>query len=277
MRGHLLVLAGLLATLAVSSADARPVTQRFEAQAYGIFTVEPDGRVSEVSLPEALKPPLRGLYENAIRGWTFQPIEIDGQRVRALGHMQLDLYMDVSGTSLVSAGITKVQFIDPPSPSASVPEEGGQSWGMYPPPYPESLLRRGLGGRVEVLVETDESGRVNRAATRGGVLYARAKGIKPGTVRSAFSEFAQASERAAKHWTVSGCQGRCIVPVTFQVQDRSGGMSFWKPVIDVPFVPQPWVLEGESPTMLSSSGVSYSTRFRLDGPTEAVELFREEG
>jgi hypothetical protein len=243
MKGILPPLAAALALLLSAPVPARAVLERFEAEARGTLTIEPDGRVSEVSLSEALKPPLRALYEDAIRAWTFQPVEVDGQVVRALGHMRLDLYMEIRGSALVSAGITKVDFVDPPS-GATGPRPGERR--LTPPRYPPSLAARGMGGRVELLVETDAAGRVTRVATRGGVLHARAEGAEPGAVRRAFAELAEASERAAKRWTVTGCEGRCTLPIHYQV-------------------------------LAEGAGERFSTRFRLNGPAEGIELFREEG
>ncbi|GIX38563.1 MAG: hypothetical protein KatS3mg127_1802 [Silanimonas sp.] len=258
--------------LPAATRDAAPV-ERLEAEAVGSLVIEPDGSVGEVTLPPELKPPIRSLYEEAIRGWTFQPIEVDGTVVRAVGHMRLDLYMDIQGTRLLSAGISQVDFIDPPVPGAP-PVRPPAGLKMSAPRYPQSLAARGIGGQVRLQLETDATGRVQRVATRDGVLYARAEGAERDNTRRAFDELAEAAERAARRWVVPNCPGRCVVPVRFSV---SRTPSFWKPVISVAHVPPPWVLEGDTPQALSANGDPYSKRIQPLGPTRDIVLFREEG
>lgn len=263
-----------LAFAATALADRRePPVERLEAEAHGTLTIEADGRVSAVELPEALKPPLRGLYEDAIKGWTFHPIEVDGRIVRAVGHMSLGLYIEFRGEDLVAAGIERVQFVDPPADSESS-KPPGQS--IRHPRYPQSLAARGIGGRVMLQVETDAEGRVQRVATREGALFARIEGAKPGDVERAFAKLAEASESAARRWVLPNCGGRCVLPVVFTF-GRTRTPAFWQPVIDVAHVPPPWVLEGDAPIALASDGGAPSARFRPLAPIEGIELVRTGG
>lgn len=256
----------------VADRHDRPI-ERLEAQAQGTLTIEPDGRVSAVELPEALKPPLRELFEGAIRAWTFQPVEVDGRIVRAVGHMSLDLYIQIRGDDLLSAGIERVQFVDPPV-SGEAPRPEGLS--MRPPRYPQSLATRGIGGRVLLQLETDAEGRVQRVATREGALFARLEGAKPGDVERAFAELAEASERAAQRWVLPNCPTSCLVPVTFTFS-RTRTPAFWQPVIEVAHVPAPWVLDGGVPVVLSAGGSAPSARFRPLSPVDNIEIVRQEG
>jgi hypothetical protein len=266
-------LAALVATPSLHASGRDEPIQRLEAEGVGTLTIEPDGRVSAVELPEGLQPPLRGLYEDAIKRWTFQPVEVDGRVVRALGHMDLDLYIEFRGDSLVAAGIDRVDFIDPPKPEATGLPEGVE---MRAPRYPQSLAARGIGGRVLLQLETDAEGRVLRAGTREGALYARADGAEAASIRRAFGELAEASERAAKHWVMPNCGGRCTVPITYTM-NPSRKPVFWQPVVTVAHVPAPWVLEGDAPPALSAGGVAPSTQLRPLMPVEDVELLRTEG
>lgn len=256
-----------------SASDAGKPIERLEAEAHGTLTIEPDGRVSEVTLPEALEPPLRGLYENAIKGWTFEPVEVDGRIVRAVGHMSLDLYIEFRGDDLVAAGIERVQFVDPPATREGPKPEG---LSMRAPRYPQSLAQRGIGGRVLLQIETDADGRVQRVATREGEIFARAEGAKPGDVERAFAELAEASERAAQRWVLPNCPTSCIVPITYTF-GRTRTPAFWQPVIEVAHVPAPWVLAADAPVALSASGSAPSERFRPTMPIENIELVRKDG
>lgn len=256
----------------VAAAGTGKPLERLEAEAAGTLTIEPDGRVSAVTLPVALEAPLRGLYEEAIKAWTFEPVEVDGRIVRAVGHMSLDLYIEFRGDDLVAAGIERVQFVD--GPSNETPRPKGLS--MPPPRYPESLALRGISGRVLLQLQTDAEGRVQRVATREGTIFARRKGATSGDVERAFAEFAKASERAARHWVVPNCSGGCVVPVTYRF-GSSRRPSFWQPVIDVAHVPPPWVLDGDAPVALTAAGRAPSERIRLRDPVENLELVRTGG
>lgn len=260
-----------LFSASASAAGPDQPAERLEAEAHGTLTIEPDGRVSEVTLPDALEEPLRGVFVDAIKAWTFEPVTVDGRVVRAVAHMELGLYLSLRGKALTGAGIERVVFIDPPATAESTRREG---LSMRPPRYPQSLAARGIGGRVLLQVQTDSSGRVQRVATRDGALFAFRDGATEQSIRTAFEELAEASERAARRWTVPGCIDSCVVPIIYSVGARS---SFWRPVLDVPFVPEPWVLDGDAPTALTASGAAPSQRFRPTKAIEGVDLLPDRG
>ena len=80
------ILAAALAALITASslrADDDVPIRRYVAEAAGTLTIEPDGTVSATTLPDALHPSLRDAFTAAIRRWTFEPIHVDGEAVRA--------------------------------------------------------------------------------------------------------------------------------------------------------------------------------------------------
>ncbi|MCZ8115786.1 energy transducer TonB [Silanimonas sp.] len=243
-------------------------TDRLEAEARGTLTIEPDGRVSDVTLPEALDPALAEAFGGAIRRWRFEPIVLDGRAVRAQGHMELRLSVEFQDQRLVGAGIERVVFTDPPVAGVPVPVDA-EGFNLRPPRYPEDLAIRGVGGEVMLMVETDGDGRVERVAAVSGQLYASVDRRGESEARSAFKELARESVRAASTWRIDGCRAsRCSVPVHFFPPGLSPN-AFWRPAYRVPVVPEPWT-QGDGDIALGVGGTAPSARFKpttpVDGP-----------
>lgn len=251
------------------AAGPEPRTDRLEADARGTLIIEPDGRVSEVTLPDALEEPLRGLFADAIKAWTFEPVTVDGQVVRAVAHMDLDLYITVRGKDLVGAGIERVVFIDPPAVGEAAASERAS---MRPPRFPESLAARGIGGRVLLKVQTDAAGRVERVATRDGALFVLRERTTEREIQRAFNQLAETSERAVSRWVMPNCPDSCLVPIHFTIANK-----FWRPVLNVAHTPPAWVFEGDAPKTLTAGGGLPSQRFRLITPFEGIELLPSDG
>ncbi|MGL4243121.1 MAG: hypothetical protein ACRCTI_18560 [Beijerinckiaceae bacterium] len=269
------ILAAALAAVAATAtlrasepaAPASPEVRRFEATTTGTLTVEPDGSVSAVDLPPALEAPFRDAYLEAIRRWRFEPIVRDGRAVRAEGHMSLGLYLEAEGTERLRAGFERVSFINPPS------EDPPTKRITLRIEYPAALLRSGIGGEVEVVVERDDEGRVLRAAARRGALYTA--DTKPtAAMRRAMGQLARAAVDAARRLpTPSAPDQRVVVmPVTFAASGP--GNAFWRPVLDIPLEPPAWVLAAVDAEWVSVAGDTPSTLIRplqtIDG-TEVLD------
>lgn len=255
----------LASSLPTSAAASEPPVRRLEAEALGTLTIEADGSVSEATLPDALDPALAEAFGDAIRRWRFEPIVMDGEPVRALGHMELLLAVEFQEQRLVGASIDRVVFTDPPKEALPVDVSG---FNLRPPVYPEGLAFRGVGGEVMLMVETDGEGRVERVAPVSGVLYASVDRRGESEAASAFKELARASVRAASTWRIDGClASRCSVPVRFFPPGMSPD-AFWRPAHRVPVVPQPWT-QGVGTVALGVGGTAPSARFKptmtLDG------------
>ena len=262
---HPLVVGLALALSSPILATGDRPTHRLEAEAFGTLTIEPDGRVSDVTLPKALDAALVEAFAGAIRGWRFEPIVIDGKAVRALGHMELRLAVEFQEKRLVGASIDRVVFTDPPAAAVPVPADASV-FSLRPPRYPEGLAIRGVGGEVMLMVETDGEGRVERAAPVSGLLYASVERRDESEAASAFKELARASVRAASTWRIAGCVAtQCTVPVRF-FPPGLPPEAFWRPAHRVPVVAEPWT-QGGSTLALGVGGSAPSPRFK---PTTAT-------
>lgn len=270
------ILAAALAALITASslrADDDVPIRRYVAEAAGTLTIEPDGTVSATTLPDALHPSLRDAYTAAIRRWTFEPIHVDGEAVRALGHMRLSLAIELRGDAFHRASIERVSFIDAPGEEKSVL---GPEAKMHPPSYPMELARNGIGGEVILAVETDAEGRILRAAPQSGRVYANVRARDEARAQRAFGMLARASVHAAKNWSMPGCRASvCTVPVRYTMQMAPDRPPFWLPAHEIPVTPEPWMI-GVGIVALGADGAA-SSRFRLKTSVEGIDVMRAGG
>lgn len=254
--------ASLIFVLMISStALASPPAERYVAVARGTLVVEPDGSVGEVTLDPLLADAQQAALVARIRDWKFRPIEENGVPVRARGHMALRLVAaataDDGGLAL---SIDRVDFTDPPS---TEPARGEKR--IRVPRMSHETLRRGIGGEVVLAVETDASGRVDRAAVHAGSLHVHARDASPRLLKRAFDDLARISLEVVRHWTFPDCVGVCEIPITYTI-DRAGATRTWRPLLEMPVTPEPWVLAADTISPLTADGVALSTRFQLVDP-----------
>ena len=213
-------------------------------------------------------------YVRAIRRWTCEPILVDGQPVRALGHMRLAFSIELKGRAFQSASIERVTFIDPSGEATSVLGPGAK---MHPPRYPMELARQGIGGEVLMAVQTDANGRIVRAATQSGRLYADVRPRDEARAQRAFGQLARASVEAARNWELPGCRSSiCTVPVRYTVMRDQQRPTFWWPAHTVAITPEPWMLGG-SVVALGANGSASSLRFRPTSKVDGIDVLGVDG
>lgn len=253
----ILVLSLLLTTSALASQPA----ERYVAMARGTLVIEPDGSVGEVTLDPLLADAQQAALIAQIRNWKFRPIEENGIAVRARGHMALRLVAagtaDGGGLAL---SIARVDFTDPPAD-----EPARKAKQIRVPRMSAETVRRGIGGEVVMAVQTDASGKVQRAAVRAGTLHVHARDVSPRMRQRAFDDLARISLEVIRHWTLPDCVGVCEVPITYTI-DRVDRPRTWRPLLEMPVTPEPWVLAADTISPLTADGVALSTRFQLVNP-----------
>lgn len=246
----------------ITLAEDKRGPARFGISGHGTLVIEPDGSVSAVDLD--IKPMIREDYLRAIKGWTFKPVEIDGQAVRAKAHFQLEAFgKQIPGTDRVALGIENVHFTDPPA-------EGGNTtrWRnpLSPPGYPLRAAEAGFGASVTLLLRLDEELRVVDVGVASLTLDAweiRNSNRAAGFARS----FAIRAMNAARDWSLAGfpeVEPGCtvLVPVVFLPPHRS--QDGWRPQIPVEVTPLPWMEAARQEAIaVTMAGSAESSRFQM--------------
>jgi hypothetical protein len=251
----------LIALLLPSLALAESAPERYAAFARGTLVIEPDGSVGEVTLDPLLADAQQAALIAQIRNWKFRPIIENGVAIRARGHMALELIAEgtANGDGL-QLSINDVNFTDPPEQAAQRGEKR-----VLVPRMSAETVRRGIGGRIVVAVETDASGQVQRAAVRAGSLHVRASDVSSHQRQRAFEDLSRLSLRVVRQWTFPDCTGICEVPITYTI-DRVDRPRTWRPLLDMPVTPEPWVLAADAILPLSAEGTALSSRFQPVDP-----------
>lgn len=246
----------------ITLAEGKRGPTHFEISGHGTLVIEPDGSVSAVDLD--IKPAIRENYLRAIMDWTFKPVEIDGQAVRAKAHFQLEAFgKPIPGTDRVSLGIEHVHFTDPPA-------EGGNDTPrrnpLSPPDYPLLAAQDGFGASVTLLLRLDEELRVVDA----GVVNLTLDAWEIQNSRSAAGfarSFAIRAMNAARDWSLAGfpeVEPGCtvLVPVVFLPPHRS--QEGWRPQIPVEVTPLPWMETAQQEAIaMTMAGNAASSRFQM--------------
>jgi len=255
----------------ITLAEGKRGPSHFEISGHGTLVIEPDGSVSAVDLD--IKPAIRENYLRAIMGWTFKPVEIDGQAVRAKAHFQLEAFgKQIPGSDRVSLGIENVRFTDPPS-------EGGNDTPrrnpLPPPEFPLLAAQADFGASVTLLLQLDEELRVVDAGVVSLTLDAweihnsrRAAGF----ARS----FATRAMDAARDWSLAGFPGvepgfTVLVPIVFHspFRPRDG----WRPQIPVEVMPLPWMETARQEAIaMTMAGSAPSSRFQMRNEVAGTTL-----
>ena len=246
----------------ITLAEGKRGPTHFEISGHGTLVIEPDGSVSAVDLD--IKPAIRENYLRAIMDWTFKPVEIDGQAVRAKAHFQLEAFgKPIPGSDRVALGIEKVHFTDPPA-------EGGNTtrWrnSLPPPGYPLRAAEAGFGASVTLLLRLDEELRVVDVGVAS--LTLDAWGIQNSRRAAGFARsFATRAMNAARDWSLAGFPGvepgcTVLVPVVFLPPHRS--QEGWRPQIPVEVTPLPWMETAQQEAIaMTMAGNAASSRFQM--------------
>ncbi len=158
-----------------------------EMGADGELQIATDGHVSDYRLQSKLPDAVAKLVDRDVRGWEFEPVVVDGQRVVAKTAMHLELHAEPTGAA--DGWIMRV---------ANVRFGGPRADRVKHPTYPEHAIGAHVGARVLIAVRLDDGGNVTEAAVRQTSLDARAS--SEGEAERWRKLFEHASLAVAKDW-----------------------------------------------------------------------------
>ena len=241
-----------------------------EMSADGEVQIAIDGKVSDYRLKSKLAPVVANLVDHDVRGWTFEPVVVDGVPVVAKTAMHLDLKAEpATGKDNYNIRIVNVTFGEPRRSSNDQTRL---------PHYPEAAVSAHLGAKVLLYLRLDETGSVVDAQP-----YQTSLDKQPGSEFEAErwrKLFEKSSIAAARSWrydlteTVNGkaIGTTAVVPIVYNVSDfgaRRPAPDEWKAYVPGPVHPAPWssieaVADNRDPsTLQEGEALSLESRFRL--------------
>ena len=256
----------ILASAAALAGESAPM---LEMSADGEVQIGVDGHVSDYRLQSKLSPQLAGLIDHDVRGWTFEPVVVDGTAVVAKTAMHLDLKAEPGATKdSYTMRIANVTFGEP---RRSHDKE-------RPPVYPEAAISARLGAKVLLYVRLDETGKVVEVQPYQTSLDARQS--SENEAERWRRMFEKASVSAARAWrfdlseTVNGrtIGTTAIVPIVFNVVGpgtHNPAPGEWKPYLPGPVRPASWIKSEQVAdnrdlsTLQDGQALSLESRFRL--------------
>ncbi len=155
----LLLVAGL-----AFAAGPGAVRKRIELSmlATGSIVVAPDGSVRsfELDQPEKLPQPVVELVQQAVPGWRFQPVLLDGKPVAAKAKMAMRFVATPSDKDNYQLKIIGASFGD----GSEKPSDQIAFKDRSPPAYPMDAARAHAGGTVVLVMRVGRDGQVADAA-----------------------------------------------------------------------------------------------------------------
>lgn len=189
-----IVFAGLLAVAAAAQAQPAAASADTAIEATmlvtGTLDIETDGSVSAHAIDRAAQVPayVRGIIDRAVPGWRFEPVEVDGQAVRARARMTLRLLATPIGDDDLQVSLASATFGEhDPDDSDYVTRVR-----MRAPEYPYYALERNASGTVYLLLRIDRDGRVAESVAEQVNLMGTADAETMDTLRKRFAESALA-------------------------------------------------------------------------------------
>lgn len=268
-------MAGGSAALASGTAAARPVEGMERVSVMTVdaqIMIEVDGQVSQVNIDTKITADLAESLQRSLLKWRFEPIRVGGQARRARTQVRLALAAQQEGDSY-KVRLDGVDYPDSADPKAVLadgqlePIVGGR---LLKPGYPQSLMMRGVMGRVLLAIRVTPEGKAGEVMIVQSLLYDINRPT-PLTRRSV-ADFESVALNVARRWTFKVPPGPArdveemtvTVPVVFTMTsydlDTPGQ---WVPVLRVPRQTIPWLpaSQARSGLGLASSGGGNVSQF----------------
>ena len=243
-RRFLLSIAGVLLAMAAFTVSAQRADRvQVGMTVSGWVNINPDGSVDSFGLkdPEKLSAEVLRLLGQAVPGWRFAPVRVDGRPVKARARMQLRLLATRRDDGNYEARIGSAWFGDDI-------DLGVKADKLVPARYPRLAERTGVSGTVYAVLRIGADGRVvDAAAERVDVrLLAPEKALEK--VRKLFAD---AALDACSEWTFSVPQGAAAegrttwdvrTVMNFLMKDAPrAGYGEWDSYVPGPYRRAPWL------------------------------------
>ena len=193
------LLGALLAAGAVAGGRGSKARAQAESslQVSGTITIGKDGSVLAHTLdPKApMGDPLKQFVNNAVAGWRFTPIRVDGELVNAKVPMHLRLVAKRVEGDKITVTIASSYF---GSDEGAPATDGLASATLTPPKFPKLAQQMGAQGTVYLIVQVDRSGKVANVDAEQVNLRVVGSEREMAMMREDFTE---AAVRAARGWT----------------------------------------------------------------------------
>jgi hypothetical protein len=143
-----------------------PLTTVRTLQVEGQVVIDPSGHVADYRVTTPVPHALQATVDEAVRGWRFYPVQIDGQARRVQTRMRITLAATASSDGY-QVRVDNVVFPGPESArgAATLPapdEISGRK--LTQPLYPPGLLRAGVSGVVLLAIQVSADGTTADAA-----------------------------------------------------------------------------------------------------------------
>jgi len=231
--------------------DAAPSTEPLESvitmQVEGSIVIDPQGRVSGLTIDTALPDKMRAPLDRTIRTWQFEPVIVDGAARTASAKMRVILSALAQGDSY-QVKIDNVVF---PGESGSdgAPPPLITAKTLQPPRYPPTLLYAGVSGTVLLAVRVGEDGQVAQVMAMQSALL-DVKG-DTSTLSKAVRMFEKSAIDVAKGWRFnvgsremapSAREMTVMVPISYMIDGKKPvGPGKWRTEVRVPSRPISWL------------------------------------
>ena len=205
-----------------------------------------------------MPPEVIQLTRQALPGWRFEPVVIDGQAVSVNARMSLRIVATRLDDGGYRISIRSASFGRSALPDEATKGDGREivSAEMTPPIYPRSAHMSGITGVVYLLLRVGRDGRVEDVATEQVNLTVIGSEI---TMQRGRKSLESAALHAARRWTfkwptvgdaADAPYGSVRIPIAFRFEDQpDADYGEWEAYVPGPRQPPPpWVEQNDVAT-----------------------------
>ena len=235
------------------------------------ITIETDGTVSQAHIDTKIVPQLAESLERTMLKWRYEPVRVAGQARRAQTQLRLALAAEQEGDQY-RVRLDGVDYPDAVNPEAVLPD--GQlpsitAGRLIPPGYPQSLMMRGVMGRVLLAIRVTADGKAGEVMVVQSLLFDLDRPTP--LTRRTVADFESVAKNVARKWTFKVPPGPArdvehmtvMVPVVFTMGYDLDAPGQWLPVLRIPRQVIPWLpaTQARSGLGLASSGGGSVSQF----------------